>query len=103
MRRAALLLVVGSAFACRTAPAGPDPSTRLEECEALDGRAAADDCYERLAVKVVKPGYCERIVGPRVKNNCYQHVAPLAEDAALCAKIDETQQRTSCRVELAKK
>ncbi len=80
---------------------GPDP--RLSDCESLDGRAAADDCYQRAAVSAVNVAHCERIVGPRVKNTCFQRLATLSTNAELCAKIDETLARNRCRADVARK
>jgi hypothetical protein len=80
-----------------------DPATLLEECEKADGRANADECYEKHAIKTQKPAFCDRIVGPRPKNICLQRSAAALGDAELCAKIDESTTRSGCRAEVAKK
>jgi hypothetical protein len=80
-----------------------DPTTLLEECEKADGRANADECYERHAVKTQKPAFCDRIVGPRPKNFCWQRSAATLGNAELCKKIDETPTRAACQAEVAKK
>jgi hypothetical protein len=103
LRPHALVFVTLSIVACSNkTPPGPAPATRLEECETLDGRERADECYEKHAAKVAKVTFCERIVGPRTKNSCFSKLAATAGDGEACAKIDESTARGTCRSAIAK-
>jgi len=107
MRRT-LALALLLASACKKPDAAPTDAglatqTLLPECEKLDGRANADDCYERHAIKARDATFCERVVGPRPKNTCFQRIASELRKPELCASVDESLTRTSCRSEVAKK